>query len=100
MRPAKNASNRLCSVVPSCDASTPTFMDRAGSVGLIAGGDWSSWVAMVQKVEHIGKAMDSHTSLDDRSVSRAEKDRTQAGVLCTDDVPSGVVTHEDRVRRR
>src|SRR5690349_1308306 len=26
MRPAANASSRLCSVVPSCDARTPRFM--------------------------------------------------------------------------
>src|SRR5262245_1888561 len=72
----------------------------AGSVGLIAGGDWHSWVAKVQKVENIGEATDSCTSLDDRYSRRAEKHRTQTGILRTDDIPSRVVTHEDRVRRR
>jgi hypothetical protein len=53
------------------DARTPTFMVRAGSVGLMAGGEWSSWVARVQKVENIGKPIDSYTSLDVRYLRRA-----------------------------
>ena len=55
---------------------------------------------MVQKVENVGKAIDSYAAVDDRLLRCAEEHRTQAGVLGTDDVPSGVVTDKDPVRRR
>src|ERR1700733_9506988 len=61
---------------------------------------WSSWVAVVQQVENVGKAIDAYRSLDDRYEGRAEEHRTQAGILRTDEIPSNIVTHENRVRRR
>jgi len=59
----------------------------------------SSWVALVQKVENVGKAINSYTSIADR-YRRAEEHRTQADIPRTDEIPESIVAHKNRVRRR
>jgi hypothetical protein len=61
---------------------------------------WSSCVALVQKIENVGKAIDGYRSLDDWYLRWAEQHRTQAGILRTEKIPSSIVTHENGVRRR
>jgi hypothetical protein len=57
--------------------------------------DWSSGVALVEKVKNVGKAIDSYRSLDDRYWRRAEEHRTKAGILGSDEIPSSIV-RDDR----
>src|SRR5689334_22235367 len=61
---------------------------------------WSSSDGPVQKVENVGKAPNSYTSLDGPYGRRSEEHRAHAGILRPDDIPPRIVPNKDRVRRR